>query len=47
MTVSQCADLLWLCFGLAAWRTLVHDCHWTWDQAEATLTAMATRLLVA
>jgi AcrR family transcriptional regulator len=47
MTVDQCADLLWFCFGLASWRTLVNDCHWTWEQAEAELAAIAIRLLIS
>lgn len=44
--VERCADLLWLCFGLGAWRTLVEECGWTWDAAEEQLTAMAAGLLL-
>ncbi|WP_329128912.1 TetR/AcrR family transcriptional regulator [Streptomyces sp. NBC_01476] len=40
---QKTGDLLWLWFGPAAWRTLVMDCGWSWDYAEATLahTALA------
>lgn len=47
MTLDRCADLLWFCFGLAAWRALVDDCHWTWEQAETHLAAVATTTLIA
>jgi AcrR family transcriptional regulator len=46
MTADRCTDLLWFCFGPQAWRTLVGDCHWTWDEAETRLAATATTLLV-
>ncbi|MFJ9027503.1 TetR/AcrR family transcriptional regulator [Streptomyces sp. NPDC102274] len=46
MTVERCADVLWFCFGLAAWRTLVDDCGWTWDEAERELAVMATKMLL-
>jgi AcrR family transcriptional regulator len=46
MTVERCADLLWFCFGPQAWRALVEDCHWTWDDAETRLAATATALLI-
>jgi len=36
-TVDTAADLLWLWFGPAAWRTLVADSGWSWDQAEQAL----------
>ncbi|MER8068571.1 helix-turn-helix domain-containing protein [Streptomyces sp. NPDC094034] len=45
-TVEHCADVLWFCFGLGAWRTLVDECGWTWDRAEKQLTAMATKMLL-
>ncbi|MFD5111386.1 TetR/AcrR family transcriptional regulator [Streptomyces sp. NPDC058391] len=45
-TVDRCADVLWFCFGLGAWRTLVDDCGWSWDQAEAELASMATKMLI-
>jgi AcrR family transcriptional regulator len=44
--VEKCADLLWFCLGLGAWRTLVNDCGWSWDEAEVELTSVATKLLV-
>ena len=46
MTVDRCADLLWFCFGPQAWRPLVDDCGWTWDEAEAQLAATAAALLL-
>ncbi|WP_169922733.1 TetR/AcrR family transcriptional regulator [Streptomyces lushanensis] len=46
LTVDRCADELFFCFGLNAWRTLVDDLGRTWDQAEAELTAIATRILM-
>jgi AcrR family transcriptional regulator len=44
--VGRCADRLWFCFGLGAWRTLVDDCGWSWDEAEAELVSMATKALL-
>jgi hypothetical protein len=41
MNVDQAADLLWFCFGPAAWRTLVRDCRWSWDDAQRWLLAGA------
>jgi AcrR family transcriptional regulator len=35
-------DRLWFCFGLGAWRTLVVECGWTYDEAERTLARQAT-----
>jgi AcrR family transcriptional regulator len=46
MTTDRCTDLLWFCFGPQAWRALVGDCHWTWDEAETRLATTATALLV-
>jgi AcrR family transcriptional regulator len=40
------ADLLWFCFGPQAWRALVEDSGWTWDDAQAQLTATARALLL-
>lgn len=39
------ADRLWLCFGLYAWRTLVVDCGWSYDDAERLLARQAVALL--
>lgn len=44
--VEKCADLLWFCLGLGAWRTLVDECGWSWDEAEAELTSVAMKLLL-
>ncbi|RAY14187.1 TetR/AcrR family transcriptional regulator [Actinomadura craniellae] len=46
MTVERGTDLLWYCFGPQSWRTLVGDCGWTWDDAEAQLASTATALLL-
>ncbi|MEU3186564.1 helix-turn-helix domain-containing protein [Streptomyces sp. NPDC006923] len=46
MTVARCSDVLWFCFGLGAWRTLIDECGWTWDQAEEELASVATRMLL-
>ncbi|MEV0615072.1 helix-turn-helix domain-containing protein [Nonomuraea sp. NPDC050404] len=35
-------DRLWFCFGLSAWRTLIVECGWTYDEAERTLARQAT-----
>jgi AcrR family transcriptional regulator len=43
---GRCADLLWLCFGIGAWRTLVVECGWDWDAAEGQLTDAAAALLL-
>ena len=42
-TMDTAADLLWLWFGPAAWRALVAESGWSWDQAEQALyrTALA------
>jgi AcrR family transcriptional regulator len=45
MSVARAADVLWFCFGLSSWRTLIHDCGWTWDEAEAWLARKAATLL--
>ncbi|MBM9509903.1 TetR/AcrR family transcriptional regulator [Actinacidiphila acididurans] len=46
LDAARCADLLWLCFGFGAWRTLVAECGWDWDAAERELTRMATGMLL-
>ncbi|OLT21587.1 hypothetical protein BJF78_08220 [Pseudonocardia sp. CNS-139] len=45
LTVGRAADRLWFCFGLAAWRTLVVDCGWSYDEAEDWLCRQAVRML--
>ena len=41
---KETADLLWLWFGPAGWRTLVAESGWSWDRAETAIreTAIAT-----
>lgn len=46
LDVERCTDLLWMCFGFGAWRTLVQECGWTWDAAERQLAAMAAGTLL-
>ncbi|MBO8190323.1 helix-turn-helix transcriptional regulator [Streptomyces oryzae] len=43
--VQGVADRLWFCFGLAAWRALVVDCKWTYDDAEKALRRQARCML--
>jgi AcrR family transcriptional regulator len=45
LTIDRAVDILWFCFGTVAWRTLVKDCGWTWDEAERWLAAKAATLL--
>ncbi|GII53917.1 hypothetical protein Pth03_23060 [Planotetraspora thailandica] len=42
---GRAADVLWLCFGMSSWRTLVGECGWTWDEAERWLSTQAVLLL--
>lgn len=44
-TVDRAADVLWFCFGPAAWRTLVGDCGWSWDEAQSYLRDQAIAAL--
>jgi AcrR family transcriptional regulator len=44
---DRSADVLWFCFGPQAWRALVEDSAWTWDDAEAQLATTARALLLA
>jgi AcrR family transcriptional regulator len=46
LDAQRCADLLWLCFGLGAWRTLVEECGWDWDAARRQLTGAAQGMLL-
>ncbi|WP_112268747.1 TetR/AcrR family transcriptional regulator [Lentzea terrae] len=39
--VEQATDALWFCFGFGAWRTLVKECGWSWDDAERWLARQA------
>lgn len=38
-------DRLWFCFGLGAWRSLIDECGWTYDDAERWLSRQAQRAL--
>jgi AcrR family transcriptional regulator len=37
LTSQQAIDMLWFYLGRGAWRVLVSDRQWTWDQAEQWL----------
>lgn len=39
--VEKAVDELWFCFGFGAWRTLVKECGWSWDDAERWLARQA------
>ncbi len=41
MDVERATDVLWFCFGFGAWRALVKECGWTWDDAERWLAQQA------
>ncbi|MFC0540451.1 TetR/AcrR family transcriptional regulator [Kutzneria chonburiensis] len=43
--VGGTADLLWFYFGFHAWRSLVRDNGWTWDDAENWLARQALAAL--
>ncbi|MGC7095173.1 TetR/AcrR family transcriptional regulator [Amycolatopsis lurida] len=43
--VGDVADRLWFCFGLNAWRTLVVECSWSYDDVERTLARQARCML--
>jgi AcrR family transcriptional regulator len=45
LDAGRAADQLWFCFGLTAWRTLVTDCGWSYDDAERWLGGQALRML--
>ncbi|MEU5281026.1 TetR family transcriptional regulator [Streptomyces asoensis] len=45
LDVDGAADRLWHCFGLPAWRSLVVDCGWSYDDAERLLTRQAVNML--
>jgi len=42
--VEKAADVLWFCFGFGAWRTLVKECGWSWDDAERWLAQQAVTI---
>ncbi|KOV84028.1 TetR/AcrR family transcriptional regulator [Nocardia sp. NRRL S-836] len=43
--VGRAADVLWFCFGFGAWRTLVRECGWSWDEAEVWLARQAVGMI--
>lgn len=43
--VERATDVLWFCFGFGAWRTLVKECGWSWDDAEEWLARQAIAAL--
>ena len=45
LDVERAADVLWFCFGFGAWRTLVKECGWSWDEAERWLADQAVAML--
>lgn len=45
LAVDRAADRLWFCFGITAWRTLVRDCGWSYDDAEHWLCRQAVEML--
>ena len=44
-SVAQTADLLWLWFGPASWRTLSAENGWSWDEAEQLLYRTSVAML--
>ncbi len=44
MDVERATDVLWFCFGFTAWRTLVRECGWSWDDAERWLAEQAVTI---
>ncbi|GAA4593443.1 hypothetical protein GCM10023194_57800 [Planotetraspora phitsanulokensis] len=45
LTIDRAVDILWFCFGTSAWRTLVKEYGWTWDEAERWLAVKAAILI--
>jgi AcrR family transcriptional regulator len=45
--VDEAADVLWFCFGFGAWRTLVKECGWSWDDAERWLARQAVTVFTS
>jgi hypothetical protein len=43
--LARAGDALWFCFGFGAWRALVRECGWSFDDAEAWLCQQAIRML--
>jgi AcrR family transcriptional regulator len=46
MTLDQVTDILWFYLGHHAWRVLVADRRWSWDDAEAWLGEQASAALL-
>jgi hypothetical protein len=47
ISVDEAADVLWFCFGFGAWRTLVKECGWSWDDAERWLARQAVTIFTS
>ncbi|MEV7625364.1 helix-turn-helix domain-containing protein [Actinoplanes sp. NPDC089786] len=45
LDVGAVDDRLWFCFGPAAWRTLITECHWSYEDAERFLRRQAVAML--
>jgi AcrR family transcriptional regulator len=45
LSVDRAAEILWYGLGVSSWRTLVKDCGWTWDDAEAWLARQTEAML--
>ncbi|HEX4222239.1 MAG TPA: helix-turn-helix domain-containing protein [Pseudonocardiaceae bacterium] len=43
--LARARDVLWFCFGFGAWRALVRESGWSFDEAEAWLCEQAIRML--
>ena len=46
LTLDQATDVLWFYLGHHAWRVLVADRRWSWDDAEAWLGEQASAALL-
>ncbi|WP_017603747.1 TetR/AcrR family transcriptional regulator [Nocardiopsis alkaliphila] len=45
MSADEAAEILWFCFGISAWRTVVQEFGLGWDQAQEWLLRRAVVLL--
>lgn len=46
MGADEAAEVLWFCFGIPAWQTVVRDFGLDWDEAQEWLRRRAVALLV-
>lgn len=44
MSVDEVSEILWFCFGISAWRTVVQDFGLGWDAAQEGLLRRAVVL---